>query len=84
MPNRKASWAIAIWTALMALAILAAALGIGADCVGLPGSEGSACRADAWVNGAVGLGLLGFLWFLGFVPLWIVWYRSRPKENLGV
>lgn len=63
MPRRKASWAIAIWTAFMAIAIFAAALGIGED----------------WLNGAVGLTLLGFLWFVGFIPLWIVWSLTRPK-----
>jgi hypothetical protein len=65
VPKRKASWAIAIWTAFMAIAIFAAALGIGED----------------WLNGAVGLTLLGVLWFVGFVPLWIVWSLSRPKAT---
>jgi hypothetical protein len=68
VPRRKASWAIAIWTVFMAIAIFAAALGIGED----------------WLNGAIGLMLLGFLWFVGFVSLWIVWYLSRPKPNISV
>jgi hypothetical protein len=49
----------------MAIAIFAAALGIG----------------DEWLNGLVGLTLLGFLWFVGFVPLWIIWSLSRPKPT---
>lgn len=83
MPTRKASWAIAIWTALMGVAILAAATGIGQDCVGMAGGELSSCRADAWGRGIVGLGLLGFLWFVGFVPLWMIWRASRPREAAG-
>ena len=62
VPTRKASWAIAIWTAFMAIAIVAAALGI-----------------EDWRNGAIGLTLLGLLWFVGFVPLWFVWHLTRPK-----
>jgi hypothetical protein len=81
MPVRKATWAILIWTVLMAVGILAAALGIGDECVGLSGSDFSACRTDAWTRGGIGLGLLLFLWF---VPVAIFWFVSRPKENVTV
>jgi hypothetical protein len=84
MPVRKASWAILVWTVLMAVGILAAALGIGDECVGLSGSDLSACRTDAWTRGGIGLALLLFLWFVGFVPLAIFWFVSRPKENVTV
>ena len=67
VPTRKASWAIAIWTAFMAIAIFAAALGI-----------------EDWLNGAIGLTLLGLLWFVGFVPLWIVWHLTRPKPTTRI
>ena len=79
MPTRKASWAIAIWTVAMGVALLAAASGIGQDCGGLAGGELSSCQADAWGRGFIGLGLLGFLWFLGFVPLWMIWRASAPE-----
>jgi hypothetical protein len=65
MPTRKASWAMAIWTAFMGVAIFAAALGIG----------------DNWLNGAIGLSLLGLLWLIGLAPLWVIWYLSRPKRD---
>jgi hypothetical protein len=84
MPNRKATWAIVVWTTLMAVGITAAALNIGADCAGLAGGELSACQAEVWVRGGVGLTLLLFLWFVGFVPLAIVWFASRPRENVTV
>lgn len=58
MPNRKATWAILVWTVLMAIGILAAALNIGGDCVGLTGSDLNACEADAWTRGGTGLTLL--------------------------
>jgi hypothetical protein len=84
MPTRKATWAILIWTAFMGVGILGAASGIGRDCVGLTGSELSACEADAWIRGGIGIALLLFLWFVVFLPLAIVWFASRPKENVAV
>ena len=83
MPTRKASWAIAIWTVAMGVAIVAAATGIGQDCAGLAGTELSSCRTDAWGRGIIGLALLGFLWFVGFVPLWMIWRASRPRRAAG-
>jgi hypothetical protein len=82
--NRIATWAILIWTALMGVGIVAAFLGIGGDCVGLTGSALSDCQAAAWVRGGVGLTLLLLLWFVVFLPLAIVWFVSRPKENVSV
>jgi hypothetical protein len=79
MGHRVATWAIVIWSGLMALGIFAAFLGIGGDCVGLTGSELSACQADAWARGGVGLGLLVFLWFVVFAPLAIWWALTRPR-----
>lgn len=84
MLHRIATWAILVWTVLMAVGIVAAALNIGRDCVGLAGSELSACQADAWIRGGIGLTLLLLLWFVGFVPLAIVWFVSRPRENVAV
>lgn len=84
MPNRVVTWVILIWTALMGVGILAAFLGIGGDCAGLTGGELSACQADAWVRGGIGLTLLLLLWFIVFLPLAIVWFVSRPKESVIV
>lgn len=81
MKVRKATWAILVWTVLMAVGIVAAALGIGDECVGLSGSDLSACRTDAWTRGGIGLALLLFLWF---VPVAIFWFVSRRKENVTV
>jgi hypothetical protein len=81
MAHRISTWAIVIWSGLMALGIFGAFLGIGGDCVGLTGSELSACQADAWSRGGIGLGLLVFLWFVVFAPLAIWWSFTRPKGN---
>jgi hypothetical protein len=84
MPRRKATWAILAWTAFMGVGMFAPALGIGGDCVSLTGNDVAACQANAWVRGGIGLALLLFLWFVGFVPLASVWFLSRSKENVAV
>jgi hypothetical protein len=80
---RKSTWAIAIWTGAMGVAILTAASGIGQDCAGFTGGELTSCQADAWGRGIIGLALLGLLWFVVFVPLWFVWRASRPNQAAG-
>lgn len=84
MGHRVVTWAILIWTAFMALGMFAAFLGIGDDCAGMTGSALSACQGSAWTRGAIGLGLLLFLWFVIVSPMVIVWLISRPKENVAV
>jgi hypothetical protein len=84
MVNRVATWAIAIWTAFMAVGSFAAFLGIGGDCAGLTGSDGSACQADAWIRGGIGLALLVFLWFIVALPLALVWFLTRPNATVVV
>jgi hypothetical protein len=83
MGNRIATWAIVIWTGLMALGTFAAFLGIGGDCAGLVGGDLSACQADAWDRGAVGLMLLVFLWLVVLIPMAFVWFATRPKEDVS-
>ncbi len=80
MPTRKATWAIVIWTAFMAVAILAAALGLSNLGVGLAGGQLSACQGDAWARGGIGLMLLVILWLVVVAPLGLIWYASRPKQ----
>lgn len=84
MGHRITTWVILIWTSLMAVGIVAAFLGIGGDCAGLAGADLSACQADAWLRGGVGLTLLFLLWFVVFAPMAIVWFATRPKENVTV
>jgi hypothetical protein len=84
MANRLATWAFVLWTALMALGIFGAFLGIGADCAGLAGSEFASCEADAWARGGIGLTLLVILWAVIAAPIAIVWLLTRPAANVAV
>ena len=83
MANRVATWAILIWTGLMALGTFAAFLGIGGDCTGLTGGDLTACQGDAWDRGTIGLMLLVFLWLVVVIPMVFVWYATRPKEDIA-
>lgn len=84
MVNRVATWAIVIWTGLMAVGIVAAALGIGGDCTLLTGTQLNTCQNDAWIRGGIGLTLLFLLWLVLFLPMAMVWLMSRPRENIVV
>jgi hypothetical protein len=85
MPRwRKATWALVVWTILMALWIGG---GIAATGSG-PGDCGTlsqdACEAAYGLGAGIGVTALFFLWFIGFLILGLVWLMSRPKENVVV
>ena len=82
MPTRISTWAILIWTVLVAVGTILAIRNIGGDCVGV--SDLAACQEAAWIRGGIGIALLMLLWFVGFVPLAIAWFITRPKENVIV
>jgi len=84
MVNRIATWAIVVWTALMAIGIFAAFRGIGGDCATLTGNELVACQSDAWIRGGVGISLLLLLWFVVAAPMAIAWFVTRPRDNVIV
>lgn len=72
---RKSTWAIAIWTALCLLWV-----GGGIAAVA-PTAAGSAAAA---AGATIGVTVIMFIWFLVLLPLAIVWFASRPKENVTV
>lgn len=72
---RKSTWAIAIWTIVMALWI---GSGVGA-------TAGSAAQSSAYAAGAtIGVTILFVLWLLVLVPLALIWFASRPKDNVTI
>lgn len=71
---RKATWAIVIWTALMACWLL----------FGVLNPEGeSAEKYGVFYVMAVGVGIF-FIWLFGVLILTIVWLLSRPKPNTAI
>jgi hypothetical protein len=85
---RKATWALAIWNALMAIWILGAiSSASNNDCANETGSEflsaesaQSACEAGTAVGAGIGVAALLFLWFVGFIILSLIWLMSRPRQ----
>jgi hypothetical protein len=85
MPRlRKASWAIVIFTALMALWIVSGVSGASNNCAGMTGDQLTTCQAGTAIGGGIAVTLLFMIWFVGFVVLAIVWFMSRPKDNVTV
>jgi hypothetical protein len=81
MPRRKTSWAIIVWTVLFAIWII---VGIaGNDCGSQTGDRYLSQHAaqDACAAGTgIGVALIFFLWFIGFIVLSIVWFLTRNRN----
>jgi hypothetical protein len=85
MPRwRKATWAIVIWTVLMGIWVVGGVGSVGNNCPGMTGSQLAACQAGTAIGGGIAVTFIFFIWFLGFVILSIIWFMSRPKENVLV
>jgi hypothetical protein len=85
MPRwRKMTWAILIWSVLLIAWGVAGAGSLGNNCAGETGDALSTCQAATAVGGGIGLSIIFFLWFVGFIVLAIVWFMTRPKENVVV
>lgn len=85
MPRwRKATWALAVWTVLMAVWIGSGIVAVSDRCDGLRGTSLETCQAATAIGGGLGVSVLITLWFIGFVVLGLVWLMSRPKENVVV
>jgi hypothetical protein len=70
---RKATWALALWTALMALW-----LGLGIVNVADEPREPGMGLSLGYL---AGFGIIILIWFVGFVALSLVWLMSRPGES---
>lgn len=68
------TWAIVVFTVLMVLWAASAS------------SASSQFGSGAYATGvaALSVGFLFFVWLLGFMILAVVWFMSRPKENVTV
>jgi hypothetical protein len=79
---RKATWAVVIWTVLMAFWIGSGAASISNNCAGKTGSDLSTCQAGTAIGGGIGITFLFLVWFVGFVILSLIWLMSRPQRRL--
>ncbi len=78
---RKSTWAVLIWTVLMVI-WLAGAGSAGNDCAtqfhgAYQGAKTAGCQAGA----GIAAGLIIVIWFLGYIPLGLIWFMSRSRRR---
>ena len=76
MKWRKMTWALIIWSVLMLIWVIAGTSG--ANC-GSKGDQYSKAGCEAGTG--IGVGIVIFLWFVGFVVLSLIWFMTRPKDR---
>lgn len=85
MPRwRKATWALLIWNVLMIVWVVGGVSSVGDSCAGETGDALAACQAGSAIGAGLGVSVLIFIWFIGFIVLGLIWLMSRPKENVVV
>jgi hypothetical protein len=78
------TWAILIWTVLMALWLASGLSATANNCAGMTGSDLTACQAGTAIGGGLAVSALFILWLIGFVILSIIWFMTRPRSNVTV
>jgi hypothetical protein len=76
---RKMTWLLNVWNVIFLIWII---VGISdrasKDCP--PGDSLCVNASDAGTS--IGVGLVIFLWFLGFVVIGLIWLMTRPRHRL--
>jgi hypothetical protein len=78
---RKMTWVLIIFTVIMFAWVIGGATSAqDDDCDAEPTAElRQLCEDATDVGTGIGVGLIFFLWFLGFVVLGLIWFMTRPK-----
>jgi len=87
---RKMTWALVIWTVIFALWIFFgihdAASSVASDCAkdssvtsGILTQQ--ECEDASNAGTGIGAALVFVFWFLGFIPLSLTWFMTRPREK---
>ena len=75
---RKMTWALWIWSALIIVWMVAGGGSAANDCV----EEADQTLREACEAGAgIGILLIAFIGFVGFVFLSIIWFMTRPRTR---
>ncbi|NQW21336.1 MAG: hypothetical protein HQ477_11560 [Chloroflexi bacterium] len=78
MPRRKASWAIWVWTAIMALSTILTVTNASNGCP----SEDSLCELIfGSIGGIIIVMMLVPVWFIGFIVTLLIWLLTRQKKT---
>jgi ribosomal protein L37AE/L43A len=79
---RKATWAVVIWTVLMATWIASGVSATSSNCTGKTGNDLAVCQTGTAVGAGIGVTLIFLIWFIGFVVFSLIWLMSRPDRRL--
>lgn len=71
---RKMTWVLIIFSALMLVWIIA-----GASSTNCGSETTQAGKSGCEAGTGIGVGIIIFLWFLGFVVLSLIWFMTRPR-----
>jgi hypothetical protein len=76
------TWVLVAWTALITVWVIAGVTTrTSKDCTASGVLSQKDCVNASDAGTAIGVGLVVFLGFMGFVVLGMVWYMTRPKSN---
>lgn len=80
---RKMSWVVIIWCVVMGIWIISA---IGTsdpsgNCVHPGAISKQTCEDASNAGTGIGVVVLWFIWFFGFIPLSLIWFMTRPKKD---
>ncbi len=79
---RKATWALIIWSALMALWAVSVTNNVGTVCTDEAAKDRHLCEIGANLGGGIGLVFIVFVWLVGFMVFTVIWFMSRPQRRL--
>jgi hypothetical protein len=78
---RKMTWVLNIWNVIFLIWIIAGiADRTSKDCP--PGPDHQLCVSASDAGTGIGVGIIFFLWFLGFVVISIVWFMTRRRGRV--
>jgi hypothetical protein len=75
---RKMTWVLWAWTAIFAVWIIA---GIADRASKNCPPDDQLCINASDAGTSIGVGLVFFLWFIGFVVLSLIWFMTRPQRR---
>jgi len=75
------TWVVILWCVLMAVWIIAAlsSSGPNTNCVHHLYLSKQTCESVSTAGTGIGVVILWFVWFFGFIVLSLIWFMTRPK-----
>lgn len=82
MPKRKATWALLIWTVLMAIWIISGIASNSGNATNCGALDQNTCNAAQGIGTSIGVAFIFIIWFFGFIVLGLVALLTRPPRRV--